>query len=454
MAAGGVVVPLNTRYRGGEAADILSRSRARFLICVNGFLGTQYLDWLREAKVALPDLDRTVVLAGDPIDGAVPWNEFVAAGAVVPDGEIERRVAQGRSDDVSDILFTSGTTGRPKGVMTTHGQVLRVYDDLSTIIGVGRDDRYLIVIPFFHTFGYRACALSCLMRGAAIVPQAVLDVDTLLATVAAERITTLPGPPTLFLSILDHPDRQRHDLSSLRSCITGAAAVPVELIRRLRDELGIETILTGYGLTEATGCVTMCHPEDSIETVAHTSGRPLPGVEVRVVDADGRELPRGEPGEVLVRGYNVMVGYLDDPQATGESVDGNGWLHTGDVGTMDVADGVQITDRTKDMFIAGGFNAYPAEIEGIMLRHPAIAQVAVIGVPDERLGEVAMAFVVPRSASQAEPEEVIGWCRNEMANFKVPRHVRIVDELPLTASGKVMKGALREIVRSEGPAHR
>ncbi len=207
-----------------------------------------------------------------------------------------------------------------------------MFEVWSEVVGLGEGDRYLIVNPFFHTFGYKSGIIACLMRGATIIPEPVFDVDRVLAHVEAERVTMLPGPPTLFLSILNHPERGRYDLSSLRTAVTGAASVPVEMIRRMRDELTFGTIITAYGLTEATGTVTMCRPEDDPETIASTSGRAIPDTEVRVVDEEGAEVPRGEPGEVMVRGYNVMLGYLDDPEATAETIEPDGWLHTGDVG--------------------------------------------------------------------------------------------------------------------------
>jgi len=265
-----------------------------------------------------------------------------------------------------------------------------------------------------------------------------------MARVDEERITMLPGPPAIYQTILDHPELGRFDLSTLRLAVTGSAAVPVEMIRRMREELTFKTIVTGYGLTETTGIATMCRHDDPIETISTTAGRAIPGVEVQLIDEDGAPVATGAPGEVVVRGYNVMRGYFNDPGATAATIDDEGWLHTGDVAVMDEQGNVRITDRIKDMFIVGGFNAYPAEIEGMMLRHPAVGQVAVVGVPDHRMGEVGMAFVVPRPGTEVTPDELIAWCREEMANYKAPRYVELVDELPLNASGKVLKFQLRE----------
>ena len=447
LGAGGVLVPLNTRFKGREAADILGRSRARILFCVNGFLGNDYPGLLAGAGVELPDLTRTVVLRGAVPDGATGWGDWLAAGRDVAPSEARRRAAAVAPTDLSDIIFTSGTTGRPKGAMCTHAQTLRVFDTWAEIVGLRPGDRYLVVNPFFHTFGYKAGWVACLLRGATIIPQAVFDVGETMARIAAEGVTVLPGPPTLFQTILDAPARSGCDLSSLRLAVTGAAVIPVELIRRMRSELTFQTIITAYGLTEATGTVTMCRPDDDPVTIAETSGRAIPDTECRVVDDAGAEVPRGQPGEIVTRGYHVMSGYLDDPDATAEAIDADGWLHTGDIGVMDGRGYLRITDRKKDVFIVGGFNAYPAEIENMLLRHPAVSQAAVIGVPDARLGEVGVAFVVLRSGAHATPEELLAWASDEMANFKVPRRVEIVDALPLNASGKVLKTELRERVR-------
>jgi HIP---CoA ligase len=447
QSAGAVLVPLNTRFKGREAAYILGKSGAKALVTITGFLETDYVKLLRDAvdvEADLPDLGAIVVLRGEAPEGTTPWREFLAAGSAVDSALAEARAQAVEPGDLSDILFTSGTTGNPKGAMLSHAQTLRAYRDWSDVVGLREHDRYLIVNPFFHAFGYKAGWLSSLMMGATTFPQAVFDPDEVFERIPRDRITVLPGPPTLYQTILNHPGRQEHDLSSLRLAVTGAAAIPVELVVRMRDELTFETIITGYGLTEACGIATMCRYDDDPETIATTSGRAIPGVEVRVVDEQGTEVPRGEPGEVVIRGYNVMRGYLDEPEETAATLDADGWLHTGDVGVMDDRGYLRITDRTKDMFIVGGFNAYPAEIENLFLRNDKVAQVAVVGVPDKRMGEVGMAFVVLRPGASATDDELIEWSRAEMANYKAPRFVEIVDELPLNAMGKVLKYELRD----------
>jgi acyl-CoA synthetase (AMP-forming)/AMP-acid ligase II len=447
QSAGAVLVPLNTRFKGREAAYILGKSRAKALVTITGFLDTDYVALLRDAvdvDIDLPDLETIVVLRGAAPEGTRTWADFVAAGSAVESELADARAQAVEPGDLSDILFTSGTTGNPKGAMLTHAQTLRAYRDWSEVVGLQEHDRYLIVNPFFHAFGYKAGWLASLMMGATVLPQAVLDPAQVFERIPRDHVTVLPGPPTLYQTILNHPGRGDHDLSSLRLAVTGAAAIPVELVVRMREELTFETIITGYGLTEACGIATMCRYDDDPETIANTSGRAIPGVDVRVVDDDGQEVTQGEPGEVVIRGYNVMRGYLDEPDETAATIDPEEWLHTGDVGVMDERGYLRITDRTKDMFIVGGFNAYPAEIENLFLRNDKVAQVAVIGVPDERMGEVGMAFVVLRPGAEATAEELVGWSRGEMANYKAPRYVELVDELPLNAMGKVLKYELRD----------
>lgn len=447
--AGGVLVPVNTRFRGAEAADILARSRARVLFTVRGFLDTDYPALLADAGEDLFALEHTILCAGEPDGRSTTWHGFLTRADEVPAQDLEARIASIGPDDRSDVVFTSGTTGRSKGVVMTHGQTLRAYLDWCDWAGLRQGDRYLIVNPFFHIFGYKAGVLASLMRGATILPLAVFDPDVVLGIVERERITVLPGAPTLYQSLLDHPDRGRYDLRSLRLAVTGAADIPVELIRRVREELPFERILTGYGLTEA-GTVTGSKPDDDFEHVASTVGVPWPGFEVRTVDTTGADTPPGVPGEVLVRGETVMREYLDDPEATAAAIDDDGWLHTGDLGTFDADGYLRIVGRIKDMFIVGGFNAYPAEIENLLLAHPRIAQVAVIGVPDARLGEVGMAFVVLHPGPPLAAEELVEWARSRMANYKVPRFVEFVDALPVNATGKVVKDELRARARVEG----
>jgi acyl-CoA synthetase (AMP-forming)/AMP-acid ligase II len=401
LTAGGVLVPVNTRYKADEAADIIRRSGAKAVLVQKGFLGLEY---------SAPDDVPVIDLKSD----------FLSSGA-----SFECEIS---GDDIADIMYTSGTTGRPKGVMMNHHQTLRMFADWCDLADLREGDRYLIVNPFFHMFGYKAGVVASLIRGATVLPVAVLDVDQVLELVETEKITMLPGPPTLYQSLLAAPNTR--DLSSLRAAVTGSADIPVELIRRVAKELPFQTIMTGYGLSEG-GTATASRPGDSFEQIATTVGTPCDGIELRIAD----------DSEVLIRGYNVMQGYLDDPQATAEAIDTDGWLHTGDLGTLDDEGRLSIVGRKKDMFIVGGFNAYPAEIEGFLLEHPAVDQVAVIGVPDERMGQVGKAFVVTKHPVAAE--DLLSWSRERMAGFKAPRTVEFLDALPLNATGKVMKDQLR-----------
>ena len=404
LTAGAVLVPVNTRFKPEEAADIIGRSGAKAVLVQQGFLGQDYI-----APAGVPVID----LKSEFLSGGSPFQRDVSG------------------DAISDIIFTSGTTGRPKGARMNHRQTLRMYEEWATLADLREGDRYLMINPYFHTFGLKAGLVASFLRGATMLPVAVFDVDRVVELIERERITMLPGPPTVYHSLLNVGDKRK--LRTLRAGVTGAADIPVELVRRIHDELPFQSLMTGYGLTEA-GNVTLSLPGDSFEDVATTAGVPCEGIEVRIAD----------DGEVLVRGYGVMQGYLDDPAATAEAVDADGWLHTGDLGSLTDAGRLRIVGRKRDMFIVGGFNAYPAEIEGFLLEHPAVAQAAVIGVPDERLGQVGKAFVVREDDADAiTGDELIAWSRDRMAGFKVPRFVEFLDELPLNATGKVMKDKLR-----------
>jgi acyl-CoA synthetase (AMP-forming)/AMP-acid ligase II len=446
-AAGGVLVPVNTRFKGGEAAQVLRTAGAKLLLTVTDFLGADYIAMLAAVPHLREQLE-IVVLSGPPGE-ATSWQAFLRRSGEDTSGEETHPLEaeqQLTGDSTSDIIFTSGTTGTPKGAVLTHGASTRSYVTWSDVVGLRHGDRYLVVYPFFHCAGLKSAVLACILTGSTIVPCPVFEVATVLEFVQKEKVTMLPGPPALYQSLLN-ADLSGYDRSSLRLAVTGAASVPVDLVRRMRDDLGFASVVTGYGLTETTGTVSMCRHDDPIDVIANTSGRPIPGMEVRVVGHDGSDVPPGEPGEVWARGYAIMKSYFNAPEATKEALTEDGWLKTGDVGVLDEAGNLKITDRIKDMFIVGGFNAYPAEIENIMSRHPDIAQACVVGVPDDRMGEVGYAYVIPRTESNPAAAEIIAWCRDQMANFKVPRHVELVARLPLNPSGKVLKFELRDRAR-------
>ncbi len=445
QSIGAVLVPLNTRFKGSESADILRRSNARILFTVTGFLGMDYPAMLKGE--ALPELERIILLRGDG-PGLTSWKDFLAEGALVTDEELEARADQVKPSDVADLMFTSGTTGRPKGALLTHEQNIRGYQSFSGIYGLESTDNYLVVPPFFHSFGYKAGWLACTIYGARILPALTFDVDQMLPLIERERISVIPGSPTIFHAMLAHPRRKEYDLSSLRMALTGAASVPVELVRQMYSELGFKNVTIGYGLTECTAIVSLTRPSDTPEKVATTIGKPIPGLEVHCVDPEGNVLPQGKAGEIVVKGYLVMQGYFNDPEATAQAIDSQGRLHTGDVGYFDEDGDLRITDRLKDMYIVGGFNCYPAEIENILMQMPGVAQAAVIGIPDERMGEVGKAFIILKSGANLSEADVIAWARDNMANFKVPRRVEVVQSFPLNASGKVLKNELRALAKA------
>ncbi|HTZ26403.1 MAG TPA: AMP-binding protein, partial [Streptosporangiaceae bacterium] len=448
VAAGAVLVPINTRYKGAEAHYLLAKARVVLLVVDQGFLGHDYLGMLRSAGAGggpggpLPGLPflRTVVTlepGGDP--AAISAASFLDRASAVGPGEVDERIAAMTPGTLCDIVFTSGTSGTPKGVMTSHAAAVRTSGAWATGVGVRAGDRYLIVNPLFHSFGYRAGLLACVIKHATMIPQAVFDVEATLRIAQSERVTVLPGPPTLFYSILDHPRLAEFDLSALRLVSTGASIVPEELMYRIRGELHVPTVMSPYGLTEVAGTATICPPGTSVEKMSTTVGTAIPGTEVAIVDAGGRALPNGQDGEVVVRGYNVMLGYFEEPAATAEAIDAGGWLHTGDVGRLDEEGYLTVTGRIKEVFQTGGFNVYPVEVEQLLVSHPMIAEAAVIGVPDDRLGEVGHAFVVPAPGCSPTAEDVIAFARERIANFKVPRAVTLVSELPHTPLGKVQK---------------
>jgi HIP---CoA ligase len=445
LAAGGALVPVSTRFTGPEALDVIGRSGARALFVAGDFLGVDRLGALLRAAAAEDSgddaeggpLDRLGLVVRIPDD----WAAFEGGGDAVTTAEVRRRAEAVRPGAVSDIMFTSGTTGRSKGAMTSHERTLAVARAWADCGRLTAGDRYLVVNPFFHTFGFKAGLLACLVTGAALVPQAVFDAGQAMRLIEAERITVLPGAPTIYQMILDHPERGARDLSSLRLAVTGAADVPVALVERMRRELGFDVVLTAYGLTEAV-VATMCRPGDSPQTVARTSGRAAAGFEVRIAGSSGSGA--AHPGEILLRGPNLMLGYLDDPDATKAAIDDDGWLHTGDAGRLDAAGYLAITGRIKDMYICGGFNVYPAEVEQVLARLDGVAEAAVVGRPDPRLGEVGRAYLVTRPGHVLAEADVLAFCRQRLANYKVPRQVIFRDALPRNASGKVLKRVLRE----------
>jgi acyl-CoA synthetase (AMP-forming)/AMP-acid ligase II len=435
--AGAAITPLNTRMKGREAGDILRRSYAKLLVATERFLGFDFPAMIRDED--LPDLGEIIRIDGE---GSGGWDAFIASGKGPDDPAVDAAEAAVTPDHLSDIMFTSGTTGSPKGVLHSHGNVVPVFRKWAERVGLREGDRYLIANPFFHTFGYKAGWSCCFTMGATMLPLATFDVEEVARLIEQQKVSFLPGPPTIYQSLLQGLAGQKRDFSSLRVAVTGAAPVPPILVERMRGELGMENVVNGYGMTEC-GAIAMTCQGDSPEVVANTCGCALPGIEMKCIDDEGQEVPAGGTGEILVRGHGVMLGYFENPEATAEAIDAEGWLHTGDVGSLDEKGYLRITDRKKDMFITGGFNCYPAEIEKLLAAHPAIEVAAVIGVPDERMGEVGRAFVVLRPGAKADAAGIIDWARENMANYKVPRSIEFVSELPRNAGGKVLRMALR-----------
>lgn len=440
QAAGLVLVPLGTRLRGGEIADILARSGAKGLFADAGFGSYRFIDALAPFK--LPDL-RMIVCFDPQSQGAEDWDAFRRTEPA-SDAALDARLNSISDGDLVDILFTSGTTGLPKGVPLTHGQSLiacRQYQQEVCRFTPG--ETFCVIFPFAHSAGYRAGWQLSLLNGVRVVPVRDTQADALLRLIGTERPSYMPAAPPVFQAILDCPDRRLYDLSCIRIASTGGTDVPVQLVHRMRAELGVAAVITGYGMTEAAGSVTNSHPDDSDDIVARTAGRPLSNLDVICVDAALREVPRSEQGEILVRGPQVFRGYFEDPAASRSAFTPDGFFRTGDIGMFDADGNLAITGRLKDMYIVGGFNCYPAEIERSLRKIDGVADVSVIGVADARLGEVGHAFIVPLSGRQIDEASVIAWCRANMANYKVPRAVTFLAELPRNAQGKVLKAALR-----------
>ena len=449
LGAGGVLVPLNTRWNGDEIGYALEKAGASALFVSQGFLGLDQIGSLRSAAPALRATEIVVTLEGE-VAGGRTFDEFLALGAASSPEQVEASITRISPDDPSDIMFTSGTTGRPKGVVLRHGASLQVYKSLADRETLRPGDVFLIIPPFFHCFGYKAGWMACLLKGVTMIPQKVFEVEEVLDRIQREKVSVILGPPTLFTDILHSPRLAQIDYSSLRVSCPSAASVPVELVRRLSSDLGFDVVLNAYGLTEAHGAVSMCHAGDEPELVANFAGPPIENCDVKIVDDRGVELRADEQGEVLVRGYNLMTEYYDDPEATVEVIDSEGWLHTGDIGILNEIGYLKITDRKKDMIITGGFNVYPAEVERVLLLDDNVSEAAVVAAPDQRMGEIGIAFVVPRLGGSIDPDALLIHAKDSLAGYKVPREIRIVGSLPRNASMKVVKHLLRAQLRAEG----
>jgi fatty-acyl-CoA synthase len=445
---GAVTVPVNTRFKADELRYCLSQADVKLLVVADRFLKIDFIAMLKEIcpavaralpDPALPALENVVVLGSDVPRGALHYRDMLALGATHDDPEL-REVTP---EDVLLIQYTSGTTSYPKGVMLTHDSMLRNAAYVAERFGCGHEDRYYSARPFYHVAGTTLSLLAALVSGACLVSSASFDAGEALRVMEAERCTLTSGNDTMFLMILGHPDFGKHRLV-LRG---GWVSCGPEVSRRLVEEMGMTGLCQAYGLSEASPNVCMSWRDDDLEKRIAGWAHVLDGVEVRVVDPEsGRDQPFGRPGEILVRGWSVMKGYYNMPEQTARAFDGQGWLRTGDLGVMDNERRLRFISRIKDTFRVGGENVAPAEVEDVLHRHPKVKQAQVVGVPDPRLTEVPAAYVVLKPGERADPAEIIAWSRERMANFRVPRYVRIVEsfeDIGMTGSAKVQKNRLR-----------
>ena len=450
---GAILVNVNPAYRPNELAYALRHSGVRLLVTAQSFKTSDYLAMIGEVRDTLPALERAVTIgterAGAPDD--LLWDELVAAGADVDAAALQTRESALDADDAINIQYTSGTTGNPKGATLTHHNILNNARSISETLGYTPDDRVCIPVPMYHCFGMGIGNLGCITAGATMVfPAASFEPLSTLEAIEAERCTSIYGVPTMFIAELEHPRFPEFDLSSLRTGIMAGAPCPVEVMKRVIADMHAREVCVAYGMTETAPVSFLTRPNDDVERRVSTVGTVFPHVEAKVIDpATGLVTPVGVPGEVCTRGYRVMLGYWNDPDATAEAVDAAGWMHTGDLGVMDAAGYLNIVGRSKDMVIRGGENLYPREIEEVLFEHPAVASAQVIGVPDERMGEELMAWIVLRERADATDDEIRDFCRERVAHFKVPRYVKFVDEFPLTVTGKVQKFRMREIAIQE-----
>lgn len=456
---GAVMITVNTQYRTRELEYLLKQSDTETLILMEGFRGNSYLDMIYEIcpelidskpgelrSVRLPRLRNVIFIGKERKPGMFLWEDILEMGEEVSDEELRRRQESLHPDDVINMQYTSGTTGFPKGVMLTHNNIVNNARNVAECMKLTHEDRLCIPVPFFHCFGCVMGTLACANTGATMVPLIAFDPLKVLQAVEQERCTALHGVPTMFIAELNHPDFRKFDLSSLRTGIMAGSNCPIEVMKRVVNDMGAREITIAYGQTESSPVITQTRTDDPIELRVSTVGRVLPNVEAKIVDPlTGEELPPGVQGELCTRGYHVMKGYYNMPEATAEAIDGEGWLHTGDLAVMDENGYFRITGRLKDMIIRGGENIYPREIEEFLYTHPKILDVQIVGVPDEKYGEQAAAFIRVKEGENLTPEEVRAFCEGKIARYKIPRYVLFVDEYPMTASGKIQKFKLREM---------
>ena len=438
--AGVILVNINPAYRTSELAYVLEQSGCRTLVAARSFKTSNYEQMIEQVRGDLPALETVVLL------GSESWEQLLAGAASVPGEALRERMAGLQFDDPINIQYTSGTTGFPKGATLSHHNILNNGYFIGEACRYTETDRVCIPVPFYHCFGMVLGNLACTTHGAAIViPEAGFEPVPTLQAVAEERCTSLYGVPTMFIAELECPEFETFDLTSLRTGIMAGSPCPVEVMKQVVSRMHMDEVTIAYGMTETSPVSTQTVPEDSLEHRVSTVGRVHPHVEIKIVDPEtGRVVERGTPGELCTRGYSVMTGYWNDPERSAEAIDRAGWMHTGDLATMDADGYVNIVGRIKDMIIRGGENLYPREIEEFLYTHPDVSDVQVIGVPDVKYGEELMAWVKVREGASLTEDAVKEFCRGRIAHYKVPRYVKFVDEFPMTVTGKIQKFKMRE----------
>jgi fatty-acyl-CoA synthase len=440
---GAVLVNINPAYKRAELEYALNQSGTSVLFLSRGFRQTAYLPMLEEALPRCQQLRERLVLDDD-------WDRFLRRGDNIADAELVRREDGLQFDDAINIQYTSGTTGFPKGATLTHHNILNNGYFIGRTLRYSAADRVCIPVPFYHCFGMVLGNLACTTHGACmVVPAECYDPLSVLETVQAERCTSLYGVPTMFIAELDHPRFAEFDLTTLRTGIMAGAPCPVELMKDVVSGMHLAEIAIGYGMTETSPISTMTTHDDPLHRRVGSVGRVMPYCEIKIVDTKGAVVPRGTPGELCTRGYSVMLGYWNDDRATAASIDAGGWMHSGDLATMDAEGYVNIVGRLKDMIIRGGENISPREIEELLHTHPAVSSAQVIGVPSAKYGEEVMAWVQPRLGQTVTGEELAAFCKGKMATYKVPRFWKVVDAFPMTVTGKVQKFRMRELAVKE-----
>jgi len=449
---GAILVTINPAYRLSEVEYALNKVGCSVLVTAAAFKTSDYIGMLRElGPQKLPHLKLMVSLGTERHEGFLPWDEL---GVGVHADRLAACAATLDRNDAINVQFTSGTTGFPKGATLTHRNILNNGLQCGSMIKLTPADRICIPVPLYHCFGMVLGNLAALTTGAAMVyPGEAYDPRLALEAVQAEGCTALYGVPTMFITILNQPDLADYDVSTLRTGVMAGSPCPIATMREVIGKLKMAQVTIGYGMTETSPLTTQTATDDPLEERVSTVGRVHPHAEAKIVGPDGATLPLGEQGEYCSRGYAVMLGYWDDPQKTAEAIDSDGWMHSGDLATMDALGYVRITGRIKDMIIRGGENIYPREIEEFLLSHPAIADAQVFGVADDKYGEEVCAWVIARPGLALTPEEVVAYCKGQIAHYKVPRHVRIVEAFAMTVTGKAQKFEMRKAMEADLTCH-